>query len=735
MKNFPSALIKQQSTKNGIGNNWKDTLSNIGSQALSNIFGGDSSSSKNMDKGFEDGYVRPERQTMIDEHNILSTTDQLSQLMKNRNSQVSINYNTQNGKPKSDSFVFEDPFKISSSIFSVINNYKYMFGSGIPALIEGYGKTQSGGKEWGITILETVGSPSLFNPYNTVSTIGITENIPLVDRELSGSYTADQGVNTDSSGLDQDGNKSGKAFTKDTKVAGELTISSSLFSREKDLTDCSIRKLVELSTSRGGEKPKLGLATYRYIDFMYCKDLGKIPNNRLITLRKFPGPIGDNIFTQAYPHHENTSQFKSYPDIGRLITWFDNEDNKLEDICRYNYEATWKEFTSEIQIETSKQRDDGFVNQLANLFSPQNNVLKGQGFSGNVGALSWGANLLHIPILSGDRASSQYYDWETLGNYDRHRIYEPPNRIWDTHKYEGRLKFNQDINLTFRYKLRSYDNINPKSALLDLLGNIMVVTYRRGSFWGGESKIIGPQGNNSVYETADGWINWSFDQLGGIWERLKSGGGVDMIQGWLSNLINMANEGFNKAAEVAESFMKNAEQTGNEVLSNAAQGAEEGIKKGVKVITGKDGLEHYHFTDALKGMIKDQLGRPAIYAMNSLLTGENVGPWHLTIGNPRNPIMSIGNLIMTNSEVTHTGPLGIDDFPTELIVKVTLKHGRPRDAVEIQKMYTKGISAIYRPMNLVEINKYWANENSFPDVIAMNNIVGDSALKKQLSAV
>ena len=37
--------------------------------------------------------------------------------------------------------------------------------------------------------------------------------------------------------------------------------------------------------------------------------------------------------------------------------------------------------------------------------------------------------------------------------------------------------------------------------------------------------------------------------------------------------------------------------------------------------------------------------------------------------------------------------------------------------VEIQKMYTKGLSAIYKPMNLVEIDKFWTNRNAFPDVM------------------
>jgi hypothetical protein len=141
--------------------------------------------------------------------------------------------------------------------------------------------------------------------------------------------------------------------------------------------------------------------------------------------------------------------------------------------------------------------------------------------------------------------------------------------------------------------------------------------------------------------------------------------------------------------------------------------------------------DHYHWTDALKGMLKNQLGRPAMYAFNSLLTGEAVGPWHLTIGNPRNPIMVMGNLILENSEVSHSGPLGLDDFPTELKVTVTLKHAMSRDSVGIQKMYTKGTKAIHLPFNHVTDKNYWANQTAFPDTIDMTS----GTLKQILGAI
>ena len=513
----------------------------------------------------------------------------------------------------------------------------------------------------------------------------------------------------------------------------EITLTSGVSNdtnSDYDITDCSIKKLVELSNKTNSP---LGLSTYRYIDFMFCKDLGKISNNHLITLRKFGHPIGDNIFNEAIPLSNNNSLFKANYDIGRLITWFGNDDNKLEDICKYNYNATWKPFTAAIQQLDSNQQDgsstelsDSIVNKIANAFSASNNKYVEQGFSQNYGLLQWGANKLHIPILK-DKTPQRYYDWTVLSNYDQNRIYEPQDTIWDTHKYEGKLTFNQEITLTFRYTLRSYANINPKSAFLDLIGNIMAVTYRRGSFWGGETKIVGPQGNNSVYDTSNVFIDKTFDKLGGVWKMLRDGSLTpNVIMGWLGNIMDSLKDTIGTAANCVTGTAKDVEKNltgsseGKTEEEQAAQKKVDELKnKGVEWLDNSNA--RYGWTNAIKGMFKNQLGRPAIYAFNSLLTGDAVGPWHLTIGNPLNPIMSMGNMIMTGSEIQHLGPLGLDDFPTEIRVTVSLKHGRPRDSVEIQKMYTKGREAIYKPMNLIDVDKFATNPYAFGDVMNISN--------------
>lgn len=824
MKNFPSSLIRQRNTKNGLGTNLKETLLNTAGQVLTNMFGAASSkaSVSEIESRFNKGYVRGDIESKINDLNIISTTNIVPIEKDIRTQDLKLWPAVDNTGQASKIIKYKDPFVISNDIFSALNNYSYMFSNTVPYVFErgGTGNKDENNDQIYTSIIENFVVPSLFNPFSGISISGVSEDVPLIDSPLKTTAASmnvgmgntfdnandmtdhqapapppkpakkEEQSNSKTASTNKTGNNNGAATGGDgdtpkesstqTPVANSNTpaqnsdpnkgkllassdvgqmldinemknktiqMQSTVYGKSINSSDCSIQTLVELSKGvtkddKGQETGKssnvgegLGLATYRYADFMFCKDLGKISNNHLITLRKFPGPIGDNIFSTAHPKNRQKYPLDtSAPDIGRLITWFGNEDNKLEDICKYNYKASWKQFTSEIDQKPSQQQDQGFVNQLANFLSPGNNRLIGAGFSGNSGLMHGIASFLHVPLISGSRAGSAYYDSTLMSNYDKHKIYEPQNRIWDTHKYEGRLTFNQDITLTFRYVMRSYMNINPKAAFLDLIGNIQTVTYRRGSFWGGENKIYGPQGNSSVYKKANAFIDNAFDKLGGIWDALASGGlSVDGITSFLGNIWNMAYSGvqsiLNGAQDTAQKIVGQSDGSAGSVAKITMDEALAEVRKTMYAVKGLN--NKYHWTDAMKGMIKNQLGRPAMYAFNSLLTGEPVGPWHLTIGNPRNPIMVMGNLILENSEVTHLGPLGLDDFPTELKVTVTLKHAMSRDSVGIQKMYTKGTKAIHLPFNYINANNYWANMSAFPDIQGMS----DGVLKQILGAI
>ena len=106
------------------------------------------------------------------------------------------------------------------------------------------------------------------------------------------------------------------------------------------------------------------------------------------------------------------------------------------------------------------------------------------------------------------------------------------------------------------------------------------------------------------------------------------------------------------------------------------------------------------------GKILDAVGRPGILTMNSLLSGEPTGFWHLTIGNPINPIMCIGNLICTGVDFSFpTDSLSYGDFPTKLQVKVKLKPGQPKDRAGIEMMFNMGKQRIYYAPKTIDVVK------------------------------
>lgn len=477
---------------------------------------------------------------------------------------------------------------------------------------------------------------SLFNPYNGVHVIGMTENVPLL--------------------YDQDETKHG---------ANE---------RYKNLSDCSISRLVSESSKK---ESILGQARYKYADFAFCKDLG-MPNNRLITLRKFSTPVGDYIFRAAAKKDKIEGEgnpFTTPGDIGRMCCYFDTDDNKLEDILKYSFSASWKEMKAGIEQLPSQENDhDTPLGNIINMLNPQMNSSIKNGFSGARNHLIGRAFNSWFGWKDGP-----YYDNKVLTNYDEHKIYTPRNTIQSMHKYEGNLEFKHEFTLVFSYKLRSYQNINPKSAMLDLLANVFATTYTRGSFWGGRQEIIGAQPNKSGWKKAEQLLDKGIDHIGGLIGALMNGTfDLGSLLGALSNSAGKMWSGIMSA--------------GTKFAHDPVAALKEYFNTLSKINT------KYGFSEAAKGLLKNQLGRPEIYAFQSLLDGSNTGLWHVTIGNPLNPIASIGNLIITDTQVQQFGPLCIDDFPTELKVTVTLKHARPRDSVAMERMYTKGVGAIYMPL-------------------------------------
>ena len=79
---------------------------------------------------------------------------------------------------------------------------------------------------------------------------------------------------------------------------------------------------------------------YKWGDFLFVDDYGKVPNNHLITLRRFPQPSNDNLLNNL----QNPNR-----DVSRLLTYIDGESNAFDSVFSFSAGFNWKEFQSEIQ--------------------------------------------------------------------------------------------------------------------------------------------------------------------------------------------------------------------------------------------------------------------------------------------------------------------------------------------------------------------------------------------------
>ena len=564
-------------------------------------------------------------------------------------------------------YAVETPIHLDENAYNVINTYRGSYKNTANQL------DGTADKDGNVRVYQTIVSPSLFNPFYGINSAGISPGIPLLDN------IADQ-TNISATGVD------GKPKNNTIKLTA--------------LDDCSIHNLVKLSNEKDSI---LGQARYKYSDFMYCRDVGKISNNHLITLRRFAAPVRDNIFQYTGTDTQTSNEVPG--DIGRLITWFGTPENKLEDILKYSFHASWREMEAARQDLDSQENDTarGLTGGLVNLFNTE-----------HAEGVEKGINASAFSMLLKDDASEYdkgpYADNPAVNGrmFDKHKIYEPKDTVRSKYEYEGNLKFSQQFTLTFNYKLRGYDNINGKTAMLDLLGNILAVTYKKGKFWPGEQHIIGAPQNKQGWDKAIGMQNTAIAASGTFLGSLCNGGSLSDAASSAMNIIQGADLG------------KDINQAAKDLLNKLKAGGLQSI---------------------FSGLMKNALGRPAVYAFDSLLTEGETGTWHVTIGNPLNPIASIGNLIIDGDvEITHGGPLGLDDFPTEITVKVPLKHAMPRDAVDIQRMFTKGRRAIYAEIvpDLTDPNKeekynYIMSNDSTST--ALKNTNGNITVKDKASTI
>ena len=405
-----------------------------------------------------------------------------------------------------------------------------------------------------------------------------------------------------------------------------------------------------------------GLASYRMQDFIYLKYYNQIPNNYMITLRRYTHPCEDHMFgldMSADAINALNGYEESHFNIATAVTYMgEKAGNKLSDILKFEYGANYED--KEAQVEMLQNSDGGLAAQMKQKFGISESFMNGtmtrQEAGGMSGMLKQALKFSACTCMSGKTvqeamAASHRFEGDEFAKVYGQNIYGDVNVINKTKVRSRGLTYSGNFTLNFEYSLKSLKCVNPRVAMVDILSNFLILTGNYGAFWGGETRFYGQR---------------SIAPQFGNPEKLRNGD----FKGYFQSLLSDVKSGF-------------------ENISNA-NGGNGSLWDGLKNLAG----------GALQSLLGNLLGgnvgvAGTAQAPAALLSGEPTGYWHVTIGNPLDPIAMMGNMAVTKTTVQFNDVLGYDDFPTEVKFTVDLEHCMPRDNSGIENMFNAAKGRFY----------------------------------------
>jgi len=416
---------------------------------------------------------------------------------------------------------------------------------------------------------------------------------------------------------------------------------------------------------------------YDVKDFIFCRHYGVVPNNRMITLRRFPTPILDNLnlpFSSYFPglDKDGTIIATNSPGISsqqmardginiplaQAVTYFGKgtANPLLNSILQFSTGLKWQSKSQDELVNYTKN-DPGFYNGFSGIF--------GSVFNQDINDLLQSANRVGGTLLEPKNIEAQYarkmYDVLRERGPLRERIFADMNTVNQMYtRGVGITGGFTNFTLVFEYDLTSVGEANSKLLFLDLLANLLAIGTDYGKFLIpqiledpktlGFSFPGGPKGYTKFLSDPVMWI-------------------ADVLQDKDSAESKAKRKQYGKESEELIASFKQFKDTGN-------------ITKGGKLYNALTTL-------LTEKMIDKIMFEPLV------LTGYPTGDWHMVVGNPLNPIAMVGNLICKEVKIEFGEELGPDDFPTSMKATYTLAPARARHRGDFESMFNRGHGRLY----------------------------------------
>lgn len=562
-------------------------------------------------------------------------------------------------------------------------------------------------KEWNIKIEldENITNSNLSNQKEydeVVKTVDESKSIPKTEKDL------------------KEASESGKIKSYSEKY--EVTLSSvgegEKFSKEQNY----IKNKISTTYANGkNANPYLNLINdfntheknelhLKIEDFIYLRDIGVYPVNKLMILRRFSSaPASPDLV------HSSRKVSMGTP-LSTVIGWVKNDD----DIFNISFNEVWK--TQDMWLHNLIQQiiNDQFSVDIGNIFPMP----------------GWGQSLM-FSFMS--KMGWTDYGGSNLPIGDANLL-----RTGVTRETEGTgLATNMSLKLETTYELKYVQNIDPTTMFYSIINNLLNMgtsnikfLFKGGSNISKLQEFVSNPNIKSLIHLVSGAINEILREVGNIISNIKS---TTTFQKTLNNQNKLEKEAQKKDLNAEDMKIKaNAkpkyDESGKVVIgseqvtltdgrtwsaSSSVQLSEavsdyedlEREKNRNSIINNaSSSTKKTGFVDKMLNMASSLANGSEIIKyitgfINSVLastiaryewpmkgaiaqsTGMNMTPWHLTIGNPKAPIISMNYIKVDSVEIKLSGDIFYNDLPRYINASISISNARPLGKQEILKFF------------------------------------------------
>jgi len=455
-------------------------------------------------------------------------------------------------------------------------------------------------------------------------------------------------------------------------IAGTDESSNGIFESPLSFKNLHSDSKYDLSTKNIIEQLKNSQALkLKYSDFIYCRDFGVYPNNRLIIVRRFGGPVGDNLTGRG-----------GSP-VGTIVTWFDDQNPPIS----IDFGIKWDE--AEVSFKN-------VLNNIGNDFGlGKIGIPLGDAASGAFGAVSVPGAFEpftrkifeNMGLIGPGGANFIPSGSPTLIKEAKQRKLIPEDSPGSS--LSGKIS----VNVKCAWEQKFIGGIDPTKVYYDLLRMILHFGSDDASFYLGSGSTINSVLNRllKILEDPTQFIKEMLDSFTKAFRTVVTEVKKkideffkDKFQKEIPNDTSTQSDDPKQAAE--DKARADRAETDNK--NNKIRDDNKAVQKEKNLVLDALSKISDLFQTLTSGLSRKY--KHVLLGIGNSLSGAPSTPWHVTVGNPFRPILSSGDMYMSSDVKLTLGPtLAFNDLPSYIEVEFTLESARNLGANEIfRKLHT-----------------------------------------------